>query len=249
MSCSRCLTEPRARRGILPAMSPARLALVFALGLPLTSACGKRGPNHNDAPLTPAERLSALVSPATTVEYTEVTSVNLSADHQRVAVIDRWSPATTTGDTTLYEVTTVERGPDGAERPRERARYELGPEGWRLLGTEVNGRAYAAFEPPQVILPADPKVGAFWTNTHRVGDATRERSCGITPSGACEGGLVSACVTTMGDRSVKLNQHFCPGLGWVGYTGEVGLPGGAQLVLRAESARRDGRPLPAIPEE
>jgi hypothetical protein len=230
-------------------MSPARLALVFALGLPLTSACGKRGPNHNDAPLTPAERLSALVSPATTVEYTEVTSVNLSADHQRVAVIDRWSPATTTGDTTLYEVTTVERGPDGAERPRERARYELGPEGWRLLGTEVNGRAYAAFEPPQVILPADPKVGAFWTNTHRVGDATRERSCGITPSGACEGGLVSACVTTMGDRSVKLNQHFCPGLGWVGYTGEVGLPGGAQLVLRAESARRDGRPLPAIPEE
>lgn len=230
-------------------MSPARLALVFALGLPLTSACGKRGPNNNDAPLTPAERLSALVSPATTVEYTEVTSVNLSADHQRVAVIDRWSPATTTGDTTLYEVTTVERGPDGAERPRERARYELGPEGWRLLGTEVNGRAYAAFEPPQVILPADPKVGAFWTNTHRVGDATRERSCGITPSGACEGGLVSACVTTMGDRSVKLNQHFCPGLGWVGYTGEVGLPGGAQLVLRAESARRDGRPLPAIPEE
>lgn len=230
-------------------MLPARLALVFALGLPLTSACGKRGPNHNDAPLTPAERLSALVSPATTVEYTEVTSVNLSADHQRVAVIDRWSPATTTGDTTLYEVTTVERGPDGAERPRERARYELGPEGWRLLGTEVNGRAYAAFEPPQVILPADPKVGAFWTNTHRVGDATRERSCGITPSGACEGGLVSACVTTMGDRSVKLNQHFCPGLGWVGYTGEVGLPGGAQLVLRAESARRDGRPLPAIPEE
>lgn len=230
-------------------MSPARLALVFALGLPLTSACGKRGPNHSDAPLTPAERLSALVSPATTVEYTEVTSVNLSADHQRVAVIDRWSPATTTGDTTLYEVTTVERGPDGAERPRERARYELGPEGWRLLGTEVNGRAYAAFEPPQVILPADPKVGAFWTNTHRVGDATRERSCGITPSGACEGGLVSACVTTMGDRSVKLNQHFCPGLGWVGYTGEVGLPGGAQLVLRAESARRDGRPLPAIPEE
>ena len=249
MSCSRCLTEPRARRGILPAMLPARLALVFALGLPLTSACGKRGPNHNDAPLTPAERLSALVSPATTVEYTEVTSVNLSADHQRVAVIDRWSPATTTGDTTLYEVTTVERGPDGAERPRERARYELGPEGWRLLGTEVNGRAYAAFEPPQVILPADPKVGAFWTNAHRVGDATRERSCGITPSGACEGGLVSACVTTMGDRSVKLNQHFCPGLGWVGYTGEVGLPGGAQLVLRAESARRDGRPLPAIPEE
>jgi hypothetical protein len=61
--------------------------------------------------------LSALVSPASTVEYTEVTAVNLSADHQRVAVVDRWSAATTTGDATLYEVTTVERGRDGAERP------------------------------------------------------------------------------------------------------------------------------------
>ena len=228
-------------------MSPTRLAVTLVI--PLTLACGRRGPNANDAPLSPAERLGALVSPATTVEYTEVTAVNLSADHQRVAVVDRWSAPTPTGDATLYEVTTMERGRDGEERLRERARYELGPEGWRLLGTEVNGRAYAAFEPPQVILPADPKVGAFWTASHRVGDATRERSCGITPSGACEGGLVSACVTTMGDRSVKLNQHFCPGLGWVGYTGEVGLPGGAQLVLRAESARRDGRPLPAIPEE
>ncbi|MEY3210335.1 MAG: hypothetical protein RIT28_816 [Pseudomonadota bacterium] len=230
-------------------MPKTRLAVALTLLIPLTLACGRRGPNANDAPLTPAERLTALVSPATTVEYTEVTAVNLSADRQRVAVIDRWSPPTITGDTSLYEVTTVERGPDGAERSRERARYELGPEGWRLLGTEVNGRAYAAFEPPQVILPADAKVGAFWTASHRVGDATRERSCGITPSGACEGGLVSACVTTMGDRSVTLNQHFCPGLGWVGYTGEVELPGGAQMFLRSESARRDGRPLPEIPEE
>lgn len=227
-------------------MSPTRLAVTLVI--PLTLACGRRGPNANDAPLSPAERLGALVSPASTVEYTEVTAVNLSADHQRVAVIDRWSPPTATGDTTLYEVTTTERGRDGEERLRERARYELGPEGWRLLGTEVNGRAYAAFEPPQVILPADPKVGAFWTASHRVGDATRERSCGITPSGACEGGLVSACVTTMGDRSVKLNQHCCPGLGWVGYSGEVELPGGAKMFLSSESARRDGRPLPAIPE-
>lgn len=247
MSCSRCLTEPRAARGILPAMSPTRLAVTLVI--PLTLACGRRGPNANDAPLTPAERLAALVSPASTVEYTEVTAVNLSADHQRVAVVDRWSAPTPTGDATLYEVTTMERGRDGEERLRERARYELGPEGWRLLGTEVNGRAYAAFEPPQVILPADPKVGAFWTASHRVGDATRERSCGITPSGACEGGLVSACVTTMGDRGVKLNQHFCPGLGWVGYSGEVELPGGAKMFLSSESARRDGRPLPAIPAE
>jgi hypothetical protein len=53
----------------------------------------------------------------------------------------------------------------------------------------------------------------------------------------------------MGDRSVKLNQHFCPGLGWVGYSGEVELPGGAKMFLSSESARRDGRPLPAIPAE
>lgn len=228
-------------------MPNARLAPTLILSL-LLLACGKRAPQGNDAPQTPAERLGALVSPAARVEYTEVSAVNLSADRQRVAVIDTWSPPTVSGETTLYEVTTVERGVDGAERPRERARYELGPEGWRLLGTEVNGRAYTAFEPPQVILPADPKVGAFWTDTHRVGDATRERSCAITPSGACEGGLVSACVTMMGDRGVKLSQHFCPGLGWVGYTGEVELPGGASMFLRSESARRDGRPLPAIPE-
>ena len=131
MSCSRCLTEPRAARGILPAMSPTRLAVTLVI--PLTLACGRRGPNANDAPLSPAERLGALVSPASTVEYTEVTAVNLSADRQRVAVVDRWSPPTTTGDTTLYEVTTTERGRDGEERLRERARYELGPEGWRLL--------------------------------------------------------------------------------------------------------------------
>ncbi|MBK7761425.1 MAG: hypothetical protein IPI35_34480 [Deltaproteobacteria bacterium] len=67
------------------------------------------------------------MSPATTVEYTEVTAVNLSADHQRVAVIDRWSPPTATGDTTLYEVTTVERGRDGEERLRERARMSSVP--------------------------------------------------------------------------------------------------------------------------
>ncbi|MCK6523955.1 hypothetical protein L6R49_21305 [Myxococcota bacterium] len=229
-------------------MKPAHLALAALLSSSLVGACGERPPRSNAAPLTAAERLNALVSLGTEVEYTEVSAVNLSADRQRVAVVDRWSPPTVSGEVTLYEVTTTERGPDGAERVRERARYELGPEGWRLLGTEVSGRPYVAFEPPQVVLPPDPKVGAFWTGTHRVGDTTRERSCSITPSSACEGGLVSDCVTAMGERAVKLQQHYCPGLGWVGYTGEVELPGGALMYLSSESARRDGRPLPAIPE-
>ena len=115
-----------------------------------------------------------------------------------------------------WRIVENEEKPEGI---KERARYDLvlGPDGFGYLGTVQADGSLQEWEPPELILPPDPVVGAKFTTKSKKGERTVERSCELLASDLCNGGIVSVCEAADEHGTTVMREHFCPGVGWSGY--------------------------------
>ena len=176
--------------------------------------------------------------PPSVIEYTRV-NVAGPFELPEVEIREEWAGPTLEGDDAIYEVVTYDVG---AGARIETTRAFFGPEGFGWLGTIDDDGAFTPWEPRQVVLPADPKVGDTWSATHVKGDVTSERSCEIMASEVCEGGLVSVCDSVRAEGRIVLRDHFCPGVGWSGFEALVLVPDRPEVRMWSEDVTRPGGP-------
>src|ERR1700690_2937687 len=77
----------------------------------------------------------------------------------------------------------------------------------------------ALLDPPQIIVPASPTIGARWSTGHRLGVrvASTSRECEILANDHCQG-ITSHCTSHLTSGAiVDMHQYYCDG---VGYSGE-----------------------------
>ncbi|MBN2797596.1 MAG: hypothetical protein JXX28_00455 [Deltaproteobacteria bacterium] len=184
------------------------------------------------------EALRAIAAPPSSLSYEQVAV----ADGFFLPVRQmegRWSGPVLVDDRMLYDVEEWEVREE--ERiVRERLRVFYGPQGFGYVGTLDEGGALTPWEPPQVVLPPHPEVGMRWTATHRKGDRTSVRTCNLGASDLCEGGLVSVCDSVMDEGQVVLRDHFCPGVGHVGFEALVVRENQPSLRMWSRDLVRDG---------
>lgn len=206
-------------------------------------ACLPRTAPTDAAAALPSALPSALavIAPAPkTLEYEECSIILEGMEPVCVPVMEVWTGPVTEGVNQVWDVT-VEEGAVGDKRVREVQRVFYGPTGTGWLGTGVRERPYEVFSNPKVVLPAAPKIGDAWSGAHDGGGRPQQRACEIRGAASCPGGVVSHCDTTYVDqRRVVLDQHFCPGVGFVGYEGTVQPPGGFTLRMWSRNMKRDG---------
>jgi len=136
------------------------------------------------------------------------------------------------GEWILYRRTTRERL-DGAEGPvTEDALVGYGPDGLADLGTFM-GDVLETYDPPQLVLPSEPTVGATWSATHQRGQRTSERSVELV-RGEQPGELISVAEIRREEGVLVLRNRYVEGEGWVGYEALVQIPGRPSLRMWSE---------------
>ncbi|HCH66916.1 MAG TPA: hypothetical protein DFR83_29200 [Deltaproteobacteria bacterium] len=152
----------------------------------------------------------------------------------------RFRPDALEGDWLLFRRTTRERI-DGEPGPvSEDALVGYGPAGLVDLGT-FTGEILELYEPFQVVLPAEPKVGAKWSAQHRRGDRQSERSVELV-TGEQPGELVSVAEVRRPDGVLVLRNRYVEGEGWVGYEALVQIPGRPSLRMWSEGLTVESAP-------
>lgn len=160
--------------------------------------------------------VEAAVAPPHDVSWREVVVID-GMVRLSYGVTQQWvGPRTLEDGRRVWRVLEVEQRPDSM---KERARYdvEIGPDGYAYHGTVVEGGELSLWSPSERVLPADPKVGAHWEQTHTKDGLTITRSCEVLTSELCGGGLVSVCDASSERGRTIVREHFCPGVGWSGY--------------------------------
>lgn len=140
----------------------------------------------------------------------------------RVTLEEHWSDPREEDGRVVYRRTTRQLS-GGPQKVVEDALVGYGPDGLVDLGVFVNG-ALSRYEPPQVVLPADPVVGATWATEHRRGDRTSKRTVEVVASPTRKGGLLSVAEVRRPDGVLVLRTHFAEGEGWAGYEALVQAP-------------------------
>lgn len=100
---------------------------------------------------------------------------------------------------------------------------------------------------PKVTLPPTVHTGLSWTGTHGEGASANERTCHVEPTPYCPAaGAAVTCEThwTAGG-AVWMRQHYCEGLGWVGYEA-LTVRNGVTTRAWSEEATFEGQPLPLV---
>lgn len=156
----------------------------------------------------------------------------------RVSLEETWAdgsafrPESLEGAWTLYRRTTRERV-DGSPGPiTEDALVAYGPDGLVDLGT-FTGEVLELYSPHQVVLPAEPAVGASWSGTHQRGERTSTRSVELV-AGEQPGELVSVAEVRREDGVLVLRNRYVEGEGWIGYEALVQVPGRPSLRMWSE---------------
>jgi len=199
-------------------------------------------PRHPPAPTwggTDAVRTWAK-APAV-VEYVRVNMADEMALPDKPLRAEWNGPAVVDGRL-LYDVITY----DITEQPIvvEAVRHFYGPEGFGYLGTLLEDGTLEAWDPPQVVLPPDPHVGQTWAATHLQGERSSDRSCEISDSDLCDGGLVSVCDSVLPEGRIVLRDHFCPEVGWAGFEALVLRDGVPTVRMWSTQVVVDGTALP-----
>jgi hypothetical protein len=91
----------------------------------------------------------------------------------------------------------------------------------------------ASYDPPQIVLPTSPAVGARWSSRHMLGTrvASTLRECELLAGERCAQGLTSHCTSHLADGNViEMRVHFCDGTGYVGENDVVRSSEGAVLL-------------------
>lgn len=158
-----------------------------------------------------------------------------------------WAGPKRDGVLEVYEVTVEDRSAT-PPRPIEGYRQAYGPMGLVLLGVVDDQGAYHAWEPAQMLLPSRPRIGQTWSGTHARDGESVERSCEILRSELCGGGQVAVCDTRFSDGHVQIiRDHYCPGLGWIGFEALQQRPEQASVRTWTENLQRDGVGVPDAP--
>lgn len=96
----------------------------------------------------------------------------------------------------------------------------LGVDGFGNAASPISGvspRQWDWWSPPQVILPAQPVVGARWEQAHFKRGKWSRRQCELRADAAfCDDGIESRCYSEFESSAVVISEHYCKGLGWVG---------------------------------
>lgn len=156
-----------------------------------------------------------------------------------VDIRDDWSGPSLDGNRLLYDVQTTDVT-EGVPRPLEQVRHFVDETGYGYLGTFQEDGSVQVWDPPQVVLPLNPKVGDTWSGTHTKGQSISERSCEIMASDICEGGLVPVCESKRDGGRIILRDHFCPGIGWVGFEAMVLMGSNPPVRMWSVDLARDG---------
>lgn len=195
----------------------------------------------------PSKALGKWAPPPKVVEFTRLNFAG-PLPLPDVSIREDWAGPEQLDGRLVYDVTSWEVAEGDIPRTAERASAFYGPEGFGWLGTWAEDGTYTAWEPPQVVLPPKPKVGATWSATHVKGNVTSERSCEILASSLCEGGIVSVCDSKRDAGRIILRDHFCPGVGWSGFEGMMLIGDRPPVRMWSERVSRDGVRLPDPPE-
>ena len=197
--------------------------------------------------LAGADAVRTLAPPPGVVEYDRYTVAG-PFDLPVLRHRETWVGPEARGELTLYEVETVD-ATDGASDLLETVVVFYGPTGYGFLGTLDEDGSLVAWEPPQVVLPANPVVGETWSATHTKAGRVSERSCELMRAEHCEGGVVSVCESRREQSVVVLRDHFCPGQGWSGFEALQQVGSQPPLRMWSQEVLRDGVALPELPSQ
>ncbi|TNE90209.1 MAG: hypothetical protein EP330_09120 [Deltaproteobacteria bacterium] len=206
------------------------LAALFLVGCPKSK------------PAASVDEVRALARPAGEVHYTRVNVAELF-DLPPVPIREILEGPAFDGDRVLYDVIS-ENALTGKVLDVTRVFY--GPEGYGYLGTVMSDGKLEVWDPAQIVLPANPKVGDRWSAEHRKGSSLSSRSCEILPGEACGEGLVVVCESSRDGGTIILRDHFCPGIGWSGFEALVQAPGAPVVRMWSEGVVRDGKAAPSF---
>lgn len=112
--------------------------------------------------------------------------------------------------------------------PEVAQRFVYGRSGLAISaeGAVVDGVAdWVSWEPPLLVLPAEPAIGARWESGHQHGDVAVTRTCELLGSDLCPQGLVAVCEREQEAFRLVTRDHFCRGQGWSGYESLLVRPG------------------------
>ena len=222
-------------------MRPARgLAAVLPLTLLCMSGCPKKGTSPE---LTVLDGLLVYAKPADEVFYTRM-NVAQPFELPAVPVKEVLHGPAYEGERVMYDLVS-ENATTGKELEATRVFY--GPEGYGYIGTVRLDGTVETWDPPQIVLPPNPKVGDSWQAEHKKGASLSVRSCEIMAPEACEDGLVVVCESRRDGGVIVLRDHFCAGVGWSGFEALVQAPGSPTLRMWSEGVVRDGHFTPVVP--
>lgn len=192
----------------------------------------------SDAAVGPSAALLRFAPPPRRVRYARCGDAGVFP-LPRVTLEEQWTDGTAhrpeglEGEWRVFRRTTRERI-DGEPGPlSEDALVAYGPAGLVDLGV-FTGEVLELYVPFQVVLPAEPAVGATWTAEHVRGDRRTQRTVELV-AGDLPGELVSVAEIRRDDGVMVLRNRYVEGEGWVGYEALVQVPGRPSLRLWSEA--------------
>ncbi len=188
--------------------------------------------------------IQSIAPPPQSVEYVRI-NVAAPIELPSNRIREQWDGPHLQGDLITYDVTALDITSDDRGLRLTGDRHWISAEGYGYLGTfDVDG-VFTPWEPKQVLLPPDPKIGDTWTGTHTKADSVSVRTCEILASDYCAGGIVSVCDSRKDGGVIVLRDHFCPGIGWGGFEALVQTNGNAPSIrMWSEELVKNGQPIP-----
>lgn len=178
-------------------------------------------------------------------DYEELTSVE-GQPPERDTVTEVWEEATDLTPPDGYPGTVYRVDEFRSGQPATGTLWVSGERGlgyFASIGPSGQEARYAV----KLALPPRVAAGVSWEGVHGEGASENTRSCHVEPTPYCPGdGAAVACETHWtGGGAVWMRQHYCKGVGWVGYEA-LSVRGGITTRTWSEEATLEGRPLPLV---
>lgn len=215
-----------------------RVGLVFLVLVACPKSAGPAGGLGADAGAP--EAVSRLAVPHHSVVWTE-NLVFGAMPAMTVRIQQDWAGPERQGDRATYVLTEQRIDAEGA-KVRDTTRVFYGPEGYGYLEAQDSAKLWLGWDPPQLVLPADPALGATWTTSHVRGGKSSERTCELQPNDRCLGGVIAVCESRVEAKRRVFRDFFCPDVGWTGFEALQVAPEG-QVRIWSTDVVVDGKPV------
>lgn len=185
----------------------------LAVVVTLLLAC-REAPRETPAPSNPLIQL-----PRQTRQYTTIwNSGDPAAFSTRTT--ETWGPPARVGRLALRTVESREVRAGQPDRvTRMRVFVDRGAYG--VYSTLNDDGTEDRYDPPEVVIPAQPRIGQRWQGDHRKSGLVIRRTCELQAFEGCPGGVSVDCHLRIDQDIVHVVEHFCPGVGWIGEDASV----------------------------